>query len=72
MVCAQDEFDALTLHEAFAGMGCNKKVVVEVLTTRPFARLQAARAFYERRYDSGLLDRLRCGCPKCLFISMCV
>lgn len=55
----QDEFDALILHEAFAGIGCNKKVVVEVLTTRPFARLQAARAYYERRYDTGLLDRLR-------------
>lgn len=47
------------MHEAFKGIGCDKKVVVEVLTTRPFARLQAARAFYERRYDSGFVDRLR-------------
>jgi hypothetical protein len=56
---AEDEFDALILHDAFAGIGCNKGVVMEVLTTRNFARLQAARAYYERRYDSGLLDRMR-------------
>jgi hypothetical protein len=34
-------------------------VVVEILTTRSWKRLQAARRYYEQRYDSGLLDRIR-------------
>jgi hypothetical protein len=56
---AEEEFDALQLHEAFKGIGCNKTVVVEILTTRSWKRLQAARRYYEQRYDSGLLDRIR-------------
>ena len=40
---SEEEFDSYCLHQAFAGMGCSKNIVVEILTTRPFARIQAAR-----------------------------
>lgn len=56
---AEEEFDALQLYEAFKGIGCNKAIVVEILTTRSWPRLQAARRYYEQRYDAGLLDRIR-------------
>jgi hypothetical protein len=39
----EDEFDAAILREAFSGVGCDKKVVVEVLTSRSFPRLQKAK-----------------------------
>lgn len=54
----EDEFDAIMLFEAFKGYGCNENVVVEVLTTRPFARLHKARVYYEARNDNSLMDVL--------------
>lgn len=56
---AEDEFDATVLYKAFKGLGCNKDAVIEVVCTRSAARLQAARAYYEKRYDENLLDRIR-------------
>ena len=44
------------LFEAFKGVGCDEGAVVEVLTTRPFSRLHAARKFYEARNDRSLMD----------------
>jgi len=59
--CQMDdsEFDAVVLKKAFDGIGCDKKIIVEVVCTRPYDRLQRSRALYEARYDSGFMDRLR-------------
>lgn len=43
MQMSEAEFDAHTLKDAFSGIGCDKKVVLEVLCTRPFERLLAAK-----------------------------
>jgi hypothetical protein len=56
---AEDEFDALMLKNAFSGLGCDKNVVLEVICTRPYERLQATKAYYEAHYDANLMDRLR-------------
>jgi annexin A7/11 len=56
---AEDEFDALLLKKAFSGLGCDKTVVLEVICTRPFERLEATKAYYEAHYDANLMDRLR-------------
>ncbi|CAE7670863.1 Anxa6, partial [Symbiodinium microadriaticum] len=53
------EFDVAVLKNAFDCLGCDKKVVVEVICTRPAARLKETRTLYEARYDSGFMDRLR-------------
>ena len=53
------EFDVVVLKKAFDGLGCDKKVIVEVICTRPAARLKETRALYEARHDSGFMDRLR-------------
>jgi hypothetical protein len=52
----EDEFDAITLFEAFKGLGCDEGAVVEVLTTRSWKRLHAARVYYEARNDKSLMD----------------
>lgn len=46
------------LFEAFKGLGCDTKAVIEVMTTRPYKRLHAARQFYEGRNDHSLMDAL--------------
>jgi uncharacterized protein YjbJ (UPF0337 family) len=53
------EFDAIVLKKAFDGIGCDKKVIVEVICTRPAARLKESKELYEKRYDAGFMDRLR-------------
>ncbi len=40
---AEDEFDAITLKKAFAGLGCNKPVIIEVFCLRPYKRLVSSR-----------------------------
>ena len=40
---SEAEFDSYILMDAFSGLGCDKAVVVEVLVTRSFERLRAAR-----------------------------
>lgn len=40
---SNNEFDALLLYDAFKGIGCDKKVVMEILITRDYRRLQASR-----------------------------
>lgn len=55
----EDEFDAIMLYEAFKGLGCDEKAVVEVLTTRSFKRLHNAKVYYEARNDHSLIDALR-------------
>jgi hypothetical protein len=40
---SEAEFDSYCLFKAFEGIGCNKKIVTEILTTRSFSRIQAAR-----------------------------
>jgi hypothetical protein len=40
---SEAEFDSYHLFKAFDGMGCDKPVVIEILTTRTFERIQAAR-----------------------------
>jgi hypothetical protein len=56
---AEDEFDALMLKKAFSGLGSDKKVILEIICTRPFERLQAAKEYYEAHFDANLMDRLR-------------
>jgi hypothetical protein len=56
---AEDEFDALMLKKAFSGLGCDKTLVLEIICTRPFERLQATKEYYESHYDANLMDRLR-------------
>jgi hypothetical protein len=40
---SEAEFDSYVLMDAFSGIGCDKAVVVEVLVTRSFDRIRAAR-----------------------------
>ena len=40
---AENEFDALLLKEAFSGLGCDKTVVLEIICTRSYERLHAAK-----------------------------
>lgn len=40
---AEDEFDALMLKEAFSGFGCDKSVILEIICTRSYERLNAAK-----------------------------
>lgn len=40
---SEAEFDSYILMDAFSGLGCDKGVVVEVLVTRSFDRIRAAR-----------------------------
>eukprot|EP00602_Paraphysomonas_sp_CaronLab_P003525 CAMPEP_0185025598 /NCGR_PEP_ID=MMETSP1103-20130426/8493_1 /TAXON_ID=36769 /ORGANISM="Paraphysomonas bandaiensis, Strain Caron Lab Isolate" /LENGTH=798 /DNA_ID=CAMNT_0027558835 /DNA_START=305 /DNA_END=2701 /DNA_ORIENTATION=- len=56
---SEAEFDSYILMDSFSGIGCNKGVVVEVLCTRPFHRIKAAREYFENRTDKNLLDRVR-------------
>lgn len=56
----EDEFDAIMLFEAFKGLGCDERAVVEIMTTRSWARLQAARLYLHNacsslQYDNNLL-----------------
>ena len=44
----EDEFDAIMLYEAFKGLGCNEKAVVEILTTRSWKRLYNAKYVFAR------------------------
>lgn len=53
------EFDSHIMLTAFAGMGCNKANVVEILTTRHYGRIQAMRTHFEDRTDKSLSDRIR-------------
>ncbi len=39
----EPEFDSTMLKQAFSGLGTDEDLVIEVLCTRPFSRLQAAR-----------------------------
>ncbi len=43
MQMSEAEFDFHLLKNAFAGLGCNKSVVVEVLCTRSYSRIRATR-----------------------------
>jgi hypothetical protein len=52
------EFDSHIMLAAFAGMGCNKANVVEILTTRHYGRIQAMRTHFEDRTDKSLSDRI--------------
>ena len=45
------EFDAIMLYEAFKGLGCDEKAVVEVLTTRSWKRLHNARCVFANDPD---------------------
>eukprot|EP00604_Paraphysomonas_vestita_P002730 CAMPEP_0174818444 /NCGR_PEP_ID=MMETSP1107-20130205/1112_1 /TAXON_ID=36770 /ORGANISM="Paraphysomonas vestita, Strain GFlagA" /LENGTH=757 /DNA_ID=CAMNT_0016030273 /DNA_START=360 /DNA_END=2633 /DNA_ORIENTATION=+ len=56
---AEDEFDALMLKEAFSGFGSDKNVILEIICTRSYERLQAAKSYYEAHFDANLMDRLR-------------
>ena len=40
---SEAEFDCHIMEKAFAGLGCDSHVLVEMLTTRSWRRLQAAR-----------------------------
>ncbi len=40
---SEEEFDAALLKKAFSGLGCDKSLVLEVICTRPYQRLLAAR-----------------------------
>ena len=39
----EPEFDSFLIDRAVSGIGCDKDSIVEILTTRPFERIQAAR-----------------------------
>lgn len=56
---SEEEFDAELLKKAFSGLGCDKSLVLEVICTRSYERLLAARTYYEAHYDANLMDRLR-------------
>jgi hypothetical protein len=71
----ESEFDVVVLKKAFDGIGCNKKILVEIICSRPAARLLRSksvfvpapaslpslvfRATYEQRFDAAFMDRLR-------------
>lgn len=54
----EDEFDALLIHDAVDGLGTDEELLLEVLCTRSNERLEAARAYYENRFDENLVDKL--------------
>jgi hypothetical protein len=56
---SEPEFDVHCLNKAFKGMGTNESLVLEILTTRPFRRLQAARELYNSSNDANIYDSLR-------------
>ena len=53
------EFDCHIMLTAFAGVGCNKSKVVEILTTRHYGRIQEMRKHFEDKTDKSLTDRIR-------------
>lgn len=50
---------AKILQKAFDGIGCDKSVLNELLTTLSNTEIQGMRQAYERSNDSSLLDRLK-------------
>lgn len=52
------EYDAHCLHEAFAGIGSNKKVITEILCTRTPEQLEVITAAYAGKYKKVLRNRV--------------
>ncbi|CBN78900.1 conserved unknown protein [Ectocarpus siliculosus] len=52
------EFDALLMKKAMAGIGTDEDIMIMLLTTRDNAAIAAAQTYYEGRYDESLVDKI--------------
>ncbi|CAN0447074.1 unnamed protein product [Pylaiella littoralis] len=52
------EFDALLMRQAMAGIGTDEDIMIMLLTTRDNEAISAAQTYFEGRYDESLVDKI--------------
>ncbi|CAN0127138.1 unnamed protein product, partial [Laminaria digitata] len=52
------EFDALLMKKAMAGIGTDEDIMIMLLTTRTNEAIAAAQTYYEGRFDESLIDQV--------------